>query len=213
MITIYRPFHLSNNRERNKELSAARAYTLFNTPNDRIKERSVNNGNTRMNYLDLFRQAFEFEKGTHESNPIFFCNSDIAFDSTILLAEDHLKDGDFWAISRIEVIDRKRFGGQYQREYIPFHHAYSQDVWAMTTNTLHEVVKAFSDPLAKSLPQMGIPGCENILASRMFDLGLNVKNPCKSINAFHFHQSGIRTYSERDRLPKDEYLFVEPCAL
>ena len=158
-----------------------------------------------MTYGIMFQKAFQEYP---EEDVFVFANSDIGFDSTIKIAR-YIPDGEFWCISRIDVVDRVFLGKKRERQYIPFHHNYSQDVWICSRKTLQEIIL---NPELFYIT-MGTPGCENTLAKVVSDMGITVKNPCYSINCYHFHQSGIRNYSEADRYPKEGYLFVEPCKL
>lgn len=57
--------------------------------------------------------------------------------------------------------------------------------------------------------RMGIPGCDNRFARELHNVGKKMINPSRLVKTYHVHDSGVRNYSERDRLGGD-YLSVEP---
>jgi hypothetical protein len=46
----------------------------------------------------------------------------------------------------------------------------------------------------------GVPGCDNRLAWEASRAGLTLINPSRSIRAYHLHLTGVRRYSERQRV-------------
>lgn len=125
-------------------------------------------------------------------------NSDIYFDGTLELVRD-MKPGDCYALSRIDVTEK---GPK------PFFRADSQDVWIFRT------------PI-KLLPNLahftlGVPGCDNRIAAVIMESGYNITNPCKSINAFHLHNSNYRSYlmpDNRKERVSGPYLLLPPTTL
>lgn len=57
--------------------------------------------------------------------------------------------------------------------------------------------------------QLGKPGCDNRIAYLFKDAGLLPINPCKKIKSYHYHSSGFRTYTQKERIPRP-YLLVPP---
>jgi hypothetical protein len=72
-----------------------------------------------------------------------------------------------------------------------FDSAHSQDAWI------------FQPPIRefKCDWPLGIPGCDNRLTWEAARAGIEVLNPSRSIRAHHLHLSGVRNYTERQRLP------------
>src|ERR1019366_3816588 len=79
---------------------------------------------------------------------------------------------------------------------------YSQDAW---------IVRGKVEGVDGSF-QLGKPGCDSRIAAEFEKAGYKVSNPSKSIKAFHYHNSGVRNYSENERVP-GPYLFPKPCEL
>jgi hypothetical protein len=59
---------------------------------------------------------------------------------------------------------------------------------------------------------LGVPGCENRLASILHKSGYNPHNPSKSIIAMHMHKSMIRHYTHDMRI-YGEYTTIQPSHL
>jgi len=73
----------------------------------------------------------------------------------------------------------------------------SQDVWIWRGDL----------KLKTSFP-LGVPGCDNKIAYLLYSAGYEVKSPSLSIQAIHLHMTGIRNYSQKDRIEKP-YLYLQ----
>ena len=121
------------------------------------------------------------------------CNSDIFFDDSIKLAY-HIKNKEMFALSHWDYIrdNHSTFSNSTPK----------QDAW---------IVKGKIDNIYGNF-QLGKPGCDGRIAYEFRTAGYTVLNPSRSIKAYHVHQSGVRHYSEQDRI-KGKYLYVDPTII
>jgi hypothetical protein len=120
-------------------------------------------------------------------------NSDIYFDEeSVRLIEENIKSDECYALSRWDVKD----GGIIKL----FNRPDSQDCWV------------FKGPI-KKIPDcgfnLGIPGTDNAIANRIELAGYKILNPSKDIKTYHLHNSGIRNYTSKDRIPPP-YKLIHP---
>ena len=108
------------------------------------------------------------------------CNSDIFFDETILLAPQHLKHREVFALSRWDYISDQRIKLFDRRD--------SQDTW-MWKGKMEGVISGFT---------LGRRGCDNRIAYEFKNAGYKVTNPSRSIKSYHVHNSNVRNYSHHD---------------
>jgi hypothetical protein len=59
---------------------------------------------------------------------------------------------------------------------------------------------------------LGWCGCDNAIAERLTRAGYKVSNPSRTIKFNHLHNSNVRNYSDKDRVPKP-YLLITPHEL
>lgn len=137
----------------------------------------------RPSYADFFKIANE----NYEQANIIVCNADIYFNRTLAWLlfcdlEKYFMALTRWDFNQNEVIELFTRNGNIACD--------SQDVWILKT------------PIAQ-LPDarycLGIPGCDNHIASWAYQVGLSLSNPCLSIQACHVHSSAIRNYRNSDR--------------
>lgn len=100
-------------------------------------------------------------------------NSDIYFDSSI---KQEPVFGECFTLSRWNV----RPDGIAVR----YDHADSADVWVVAGGP-YELDAPF---------KMGQPGCDNRIARVLLDAGWNLRNPSKTIKAYHLHNVDWRSY-------------------
>lgn len=80
----------------------------------------------------------------------------------------------------------------------------SQDAWVFRGTISHVPNCYFT---------MGLGGCDNAIARRLYDAGYTVLNPSKDIVTIHEHQSEVRRWIEKyDPVPKP-YLLIQPHRL
>lgn len=138
-----------------------------------------------------FDYAFEFVNKNLSGEKCIVSNSDIYFDLTLELLNEYNLDNKCLALTRYDK-NKLIYGSR------------SQDSWI------------FKSPLNiepnKFNFKFGHPGCDNRIAQIIKESGYNITNPCVTIKTHHLHMSGIRNWTEKDRI-KGEYLFLKPCEL
>jgi hypothetical protein len=132
----------------------------------------------RSTYRDLFDYANRLPAGT----VVAVANADIYFDESLRRAASEDLTQRLLCLSRWDVLADGRLA--------LFEHPASQDAWI------------FRVPLP-AFPcefPLGVPGCDNRLAWEASNAGLTVSNPARSVRACHLHHSGVRRYTERQRV-------------
>lgn len=132
----------------------------------------------RLTYRDLFAHA----RAELPGKPIIIANADIYFDSTLERLEGFNFGNRLLCLSRWDVMPH----GALRL----FEHPHSQDAW---------MFRAPLPDFGCDFP-LGVPGCDNRLAWEAHRAGMALLNPARSVRACHLHASGVRRYSERQRL-------------
>jgi SAM-dependent methyltransferase len=121
------------------------------------------------------------------------CNSDIFFDDSIRLSS-RIKNKEIYALSSWDYV---------KDNHSTFSNSnFKQDAW---------IVQGKINNIQGNFP-LGKPGAAARIAYQFKEAGYTVFNPSLSIKAFHVHQSGIRHYSEQDRI-HGQYLYVDPTSI
>jgi len=132
----------------------------------------------RVTYRDLFVYANNHLGGRR----VIIANADIFFDQTLTRLNGFDLSSKLLCLSRWDV--QPDGSAQF------FNHPGSQDAWI------------FQAPI-RDFPcdfHLGVPGCDNRLAFEADQAGFLLSNPSRSLQAFHLHLSGVRRYSEGQRL-------------
>jgi hypothetical protein len=122
------------------------------------------------------------------------CNSDIFFDDSILLAEQHLHNRDVFALTRWDFINEHNIKFFDRRD--------SQDTW-MWKGKMEHVISGFT---------LGKRGCDNRIAHEFRNAGYRITNPSRTIKTYHVHNSNVRNYTQND-VVHGPYLHVEITGL
>jgi hypothetical protein len=132
----------------------------------------------RLTFHHLFAYANALLSGQH----VIIANADIYFDTTLRRLQNLDLSGKLLCLSRwdVQADGNTRF----------FEHPASQDAWIFKAP-----IRAFPCDF-----RLGVPACENRLAWEADRSGLALSNPSRSVHANHLHLSGIRRYTERERL-------------
>jgi hypothetical protein len=142
----------------------------------------------RTKYSDFI----EWGNANLDGRIVVAANSDVYFDDTISLVHEYNMAGRFWALTRREPYS------DFALRHDPHK---TQDVWI------------WQAPLVINTDlELGRPGCENHFAWLAWKVGLKVANPSLSIKVYHRHQSGLRRYSNKERVMKP-YLHIKPSRL
>jgi FkbM family methyltransferase len=131
----------------------------------------------RLDYLTVFTYANRFCQ-----QQVIVANADIYFDQTLARLGYYDLSGRLLCLSRW---DQRPDGSA-----LFFDHPASQDAWIFTP-PLPPFPCAF---------QMGVPSCDNRLAWEAERIGIAISNPSRSVRAHHLHLSGVRRYTEQERL-------------
>lgn len=176
MIRLFYNYYQDKNPARKAEID----YCLQrNRCNHHLKTIVVDSPNKPT--YEFFFQKINEVTGPDDINII--CNSDIFFDDTIKLAEQHLKHKQLFALSRWDWRSPNNFS--------LFDRPDSQDTW-IVRGKVQGVYGSFT---------LGIRGCDNRIAHEFHKAGYAVSNPSKSIRTYHVHNSGIRNYTMADVVP------------
>lgn len=129
-----------------------------------------------------FRDAFAYANASLAGRRVALANADIHFDETLGLLAGHDLRGKLLCLSRWDV--------QPDGTSTYFDFSASQDAWI------------FEAPLPQFACDwhLGVPGCDNCIAHEAAQAGLELWNPSRSIRAHHLHLTGVRHYTETQRL-------------
>ena len=129
-----------------------------------------------------YRELFSFANRHLVGRRVAISNADIFFDESLEALANCDLCGQLLCLSRWDVLP----DGSARL----FEHPCSQDAWV------------FDAPI-REFPcdfHLGVPGCDNRLAAEAQQAGLKISNPARSVRACHLHLSGVRRYSECERL-------------
>lgn len=132
----------------------------------------------RVTYRDFFDYATRELAGRR----VIIANTDIFFDHTLSRLDDYSLIGRLLCLSRWDL--------QNDGSWRLFDFESSQDAW---------IFQAPVPDFACDF-HLGLLGCDNRLAWEAEQAGLVLSNPSRSIRAHHLHASGVRRYTEEQRL-------------
>ena len=138
-----------------------------------------------------FDYTFTFANTNLYGEKCIISNSDIYFDSTLELLKDYNFKNKCLALTR------------YDDGKLIFK-SNSQDSWFFQS-------PMSIDPNNFNF-KFGHPGCDNRIAQIVKDFGYNISNPCLTIKTHHLHASGIRNWTESNRIC-GKYLYLNHCKL
>lgn len=151
----------------------------------------INCCSRRCTYQDCLDYANKYFQG----EIILIANTDIFFDNTLKLLEDHDLSNQFITLSRWDVVEVTE-SMIYSQLRVSID---SQDAW---------IFRAPLKPFSAYIP-LGKPGCDNRIAFEAHTVGLQVINPALSIRSHHLHLTGVRNYTAQEQIP-GPYLLVLP---
>jgi hypothetical protein len=204
-MNLFINLYKDNNKERQAELDRCLSINIANILIERIycvvddeyevpitihEKMIFINHRRRPSYMNYF--AFIDIYGQNDAVNCI-ANSDIYFDEdSVRLIEENIHPDECYALSRWD--DKE--GGIVKL----FNRADSQDVWAFRGK-----VKQVNSCRI----YLGTPGCDNAIAHRLDLAGYTVTNPSKDIRTYHLHNSGVRNYTPKDRVPPP-YKLIHP---
>jgi len=156
----------------------------------------LQNNTIEMTYVTgrvTYGYCFDLVNHLYPGEKIILCNGDIYCNETLSLLMDYDLTGKFLALTRwnvkkdgsLEISKLYDKFGQFSPEFS----AMSQDAWIFSAP-----IRKFDD--ASIL--MGTFHCDGRIAFQANKSGLNVVNPCLSIQCCHLHLSGIRNYEKEN---------------
>ena len=130
-------------------------------------------------------------------------NSDCFFDERDAAAINAIGPDDAYCLLRVEIsravplrVDRRK-----TKRNIKKHEGDMQDCWIIRGRPKAGMWLDFNS---------GTPGCDNRLAYELQKAGYRILNPYSRIRIYHYHRTGLRRYTARQRVPQP-YAFPEPC--
>jgi hypothetical protein len=151
----------------------------------RIDKVSVRKLGKRFVYADFLKCARD------PGRVYLLANADIQFEKGAGLLQ-FVPKNQLWALTRWERDGGLSKGGRQ-----------SQDAWALRGGEWEDGLMGHCDI------QLGWPGCENSFAGRIHEAGFGVKNYCHDIHCVHRHSSIVRSYGEKNRIPRP-YCLPDP---
>ena len=144
----------------------------------------------RLTYKDTFEYA---NKHLTEGDEVFITNADIYYDNTIndIKLYNHI----VLCLTRYNIKE----DGSHEIEDGKL---CSQDTWAF-------MVPIKVPP--KSDFYFGTLGCDNYITTLLKAEGYTLWNPCLSVQSYHLHLTGHRTYKSEYIVPRHNFTFVDPC--
>lgn len=215
-IYLIQQFHLGNDNTRNQEivdtlkrnvdLCIFKKIILLNERYYSTSELGLNNSQMelveqivigrRLKYNDI---DIIYNRGL--KGYVIICNNDIFFDNSILniRSSSLSKDKCCNALLRYQYVPGEKL--EKCQIYGPYES--SQDTWIFHTNFINK-----KDLTKLNIP-LGYPGCDNVIAYQLRELGYKIFNEPKFIKTYHNHNSKIRNYTSKDRINQN-YLFLKP---
>lgn len=158
----------------------------------------------RLTYADFFREVVRRYHGTGLDAVVALANADIYFKDE--LAEAWRIQWEDRAICLLRWDDLGK-GASSARLFGP--RADSQDVWMFSAASVanrHWTWKDVDIPLGK-------PGCDNAILYPLLQQRFLLSNPALSLKAYHLHNSGVRSYGNKDTVFSPVYIHLEPTYL
>ncbi len=174
MINLITSYYKDSNQDRRKEID----YCFYKNSILSNVNFVVLESQTRVKFCEYFDYL---NKITNPDDVNIVCNSDVYFESEILLSEK-IKDDQAFALSRWDL--------QNDGTLKFFDRPDSQDAWVFRG----KIRNVYSDFY------MGYRGCDNRLAYELAQSGYSVFNPSKTLKSIHVHTSNIRNYTYNDKL-------------
>lgn len=134
----------------------------------------------RQTFSDFFRLA----NAKYSGEKIIIANADIYFNETLFLLDDYDLTNKFIALTRWEDLNGK----------IELHRIYNPELWLSHSQDVWIFLTPIS--IKKAYIPIGTIGCDPYIARQAEESGLEVIDPCLSIQCCHLHTSGIRNYDQ-----------------
>ena len=165
--------------------SINKIHILYDTSNDDNENKLLaylKKKNVIISYLkkrQTYQDCFDFANKCYPNSKIILCNADIYFNNTLKLLDSYDLTNKFLALTRWDETNDGKL--------LPLIRPDGSEI----SNSQDET------PLRKfenSKIEIGIMGCDRHIAYQAMASGLEVLNPCFSIQCCHLHLSNIRNY-------------------
>ncbi len=140
--------------------------------------------------------CFDLANKIFPDSKVILSNADIYFNETLNLLSDYDLTNKFLAITRWAILEDGRIEPYVDKQGKP--NIFSQDTWIFKTP-----LKKFKNDAI----EIGVPACDGRIAFQARKEGLQILNPCLSVQCCHLHASEIRNYSFSN-IQKHEVLSV-----
>ncbi len=154
-----------------------------------------------------FGQCFELANKTYPDTTILLSNADIYFNDTLNALNGYDVTNKFLALTRWNVLENSSLElfKQYKSDgsFDDAASFLSQDVWIFKTP-----IRQFANPHFR----LGTWACDGYIAYQAYLSGLEVLNPCLTIQCCHLHLSQVRHWIPQS-IPGAKALIVPWCRL
>lgn len=220
-IYIMTQFYLPNNDERKKEILNCLKLMVHNNLIDKIyllNERLYTDDELdivsdkikqiNIEHRLLYNDCFNFIESASLNGFIIISNLDIFYDGNLInIKKSNLQnEKKVFCQLRYEYEDTKKLSEckLFTHNNQKFVRADSQDTWIF--HSKYNIKKSYRKIFNFA---MGIPGCDNKLVYLWNILGYQCHNEPELIKCYHYHLSNIRTYTNKDIIPKP-YMGINP---
>ncbi len=167
---------------------------------DYLKHDTTKQADITISYVQgrvTYDYCFSLINNLYPNRRIILSNADIYFNKTLELLDSYDLSDTFFALTRWNALSSEKEAPleifkQYKKDgtFWPEASITSQDVWIFNSP-----IRQFEDDTIL----MGTMQCDSRIAYQARKSGLQVLNPCLSIQCCHLHLSEIRNYDKNDR--------------
>lgn len=173
--------------------------------NSNLKQNNLGHDNLNQAHITIsyvqgrvtYDYCFSLANNLYPNHRIILSNADIYFNETLELLNTYDLSTTFFALTRWNALNFEKNAPleifkQYKKDgtFWPEASITSQDVW---------IFNAPIRPFEEKDIMMGTMQCDSRIAYQAHKSGLQVLNPCLSIQCCHLHLSEIRNYDPKDR--------------
>ena len=130
-----------------------------------------------------YQNCFEIANNLYPNRRVIVANGDIYFNDTLKVLVSYNFENKFLALTRWEINSDGSLRKQYGTHGRPLY--CSQDAWIFCTPLR---------PFENADIQLGILGCDATIAKQALLAGLQVLNPCLTVQCVHLHFTNLRHY-------------------
>lgn len=165
---------------------------IYGNHNFRMGSLSRNYSTVHVKERPTFKRIFEILSECSEADHInIFINADCYFDPNSIHLFEHLKENEFWCLSKYDIKTIWPFNATFHQNAFektaPSQGQGSQDCWAFRgpLKRLNDMAVDFA---------IGTPHCDNRIAYEAKKAGYTLRNPSRGVIVYHYHVSAIRNH-------------------